>query len=182
MPGDWDADMKGDAVASNDFRRQVWGIWRKDYFPQQPWLGRGFGFRSEWAKPNIYNPTAVDFRQSVEVGNIHNGFFAALDAFGIIGSIFFVIWNVRLLIRTLPIKFVRNDPEGTALRFLALYISVSIISFWIGAANVGTFLPTEFALAGVFLRLRREKRNDPNVATPPMAKGQTRLPPKLATA
>jgi len=41
-----------------------------------------------------------------------------------------------------------------ALRFLALYLTVWIISFWLGAQNIGLFLPQEFLLVAVFLRLR----------------------------
>ena len=47
-------------------------------------------------------------------------------------------------------------PEETGLRFLALCLGGSIICYWLGAPNVGSFLPREFALAGVFLRLRAE--------------------------
>ncbi len=159
MPGDWDVEMKGDANASNDFRRNVWAVWKKDYFPLHPWIGRGFGFRSQWAERSVYKYDPYEDVQMVEVGNIHNGFFAALDTFGIIGTIFFVAWNVRLLIRALKIPFRREDAEGTALRFLALYLAVSIICFWMNAQNVGTFLPQEFALAGVFLRLGGDRKS-----------------------
>ena len=41
-----------------------------------------------------------------------------------------------------------------ALRFLALYLAVAVISYWFGALTVGAFLPQELALAGVFLRLQ----------------------------
>jgi O-antigen ligase len=155
LPGDWDADMAQSAAASNDFRRRVWTIWRTDYFPVQPWFGRGFGFRSEWTKRSIYAyPGAADYRQMVETGNIHNGLFATVDTFGIVGTIFFVVWNVRLFLRTFRVSFRKNRPANTALRFLALYLAVWILSYWFGALNVGLFLPLEFALASVFLRLQ----------------------------
>ena len=87
---------------------------------------------------------------------MHNGLLAGLDTFGIIGTIFFVIWNLRLLGRMFRVAQPREDPDGRALRFLALYLGVSIISYWIGALSVGSFLPQEFALAAVFLRLQGE--------------------------
>jgi hypothetical protein len=154
FPGNWDADMASDARASNDFRKRIWSTWAHDYFPAQPWLGRGFGFKSEWARGSVfrYNPN-WDI-QTVETGNIHNGLFATLDTFGIIGTIFFVIWNLRLLARVVRLPFGKNTPEYTALRFLALYLAVWIVAYWFGALNVGMFLPLEFALAGVFLRLQ----------------------------
>jgi hypothetical protein len=61
---------------------------------------------------------------------------------------------VRVLICTFRASFHRNEPAGFALRFLALFLSVSIVSYWIGALSVGSFLPQQFALAAVFLRLR----------------------------
>jgi hypothetical protein len=155
IPGSWDVEMKSDVVASNDFRARVWAVFRQDYFPLRPLLGRGFGFRSEWTKISVYNPKAMDYVQMVEVGNVHNGFFSSLDAFGIVGTIFFVIWNLRLLARTFQVSFRVQEPADTALRFVGLYLAVSILSYWIGAQSVGTFLPQEFALAGVFLRLQK---------------------------
>jgi len=152
LPGEWDSDMALSAAASNDFRQRIWTLWRKDYFPAQPWLGRGFGFKSDWGK--VSYSKAVDYRQMVETGNIHNGLFAAVDAFGIAGTIFFAIWNLRLLVRTFRVSFRKKYPAGDALRFLALYLAVWIISYWFGAQSVGTFLPQIFAIAGVFLRLQ----------------------------
>ena len=154
LPGQWDADMAGDAQASNNFRKRVWTTWAKEYFPEQPWLGRGFGFKSQWAKGSVYKYNPNWDRQTVETGNIHNGLFATLDTFGIIGTIFFVIWNLRLLVRAVRLPFGKSDPEGMALRFLALYLAVWITCYWFGALSVGTFLPIEFTLAGVFLRLK----------------------------
>jgi hypothetical protein len=161
FPGEWDADMARDAAASNDFRRRIWNLWIEDYFPAQPWFGRGFGFRSEWSKRSIYAyPGAADYRQMVETGNIHNGLFAAVDTFGIIGTIFFIIWNLRLLIRAFGVSFRTKHGGATALRFLALYMAVWIISYWFGAASVGSFLPLQFALAAVFLRLQSDISSD----------------------
>jgi hypothetical protein len=76
---------------------------------------------------------------------------------GILGTLFFVIWNLRLLVRTLQVPFRKDDPNGMVLRFLALYLGVSIISYWIGAQDVGTFLSHELVLAGVFLRLQSDR-------------------------
>jgi O-antigen ligase len=154
FPAHWDADMVSDARASNDFRKRIWSTWAHDYFPVHPLLGRGFGFKSQWAQASVYRYNPNWDLQTVETGNIHNGLFATVDTFGIIGTIFFVVWNLRLLARTLRLPFGKTHPEHMALRFLALYLAVWIISYWFGALNVGTFLPLEFGLAGVFLRLQ----------------------------
>src|SRR5438132_11948790 len=146
LPGKWDPDMAKDAAASNDFRRQTWGIWIHDYFPVHPWLGRGFGFKSNWAKPSAYNPKATDYRAMFEVQDIHNGLFAAVCTFGIVGTIFFVLWNLRILARAFRVSFRSHEAAATALRFLALFLCVSIISYLLGALSVGMFLPQQFAL------------------------------------
>ena len=156
FPGAWDADMANDAAASNDFRITTWTLWGNEFFPKHPILGRGFGFQSEWTKQSIYYGRTTDYRQMVETGNIHNGLLASVDTFGILGTLFFTIWNISLLARALRIPFDRRGKDHFALRFLALYLAVSIASYWIGSSSVGTFLPQEFALAGLFLRLRRD--------------------------
>jgi hypothetical protein len=156
LPGKWDTDMVKDAEASNEFRRRTWTLWAREYFPAHPWLGRGFGFRKEWAKPSAYDPKGIDYRATVEVQNIHNGLFAALDTFGIVGTICFVIWNLRILARAFRVSFRGTDVCGMALRFLALYLVVWIVSYWFGALHVGMFLPQELALAAVFLRLQHD--------------------------
>jgi O-Antigen ligase len=158
LPGKWDTQMELDAASSNDFRKKVWTVFTYEYFPVRPWFGRGFGFRSQAAQPSLYQYNPNWDRDAVEVGNVHNGFLAALDAFGVIGTIFFVAWNLRLLARTLFMDFRIKDPSATTLRFVALSLGVSILSYWIGALNVGSFLPQEFAVAGVFLRLQHTIR------------------------
>jgi hypothetical protein len=155
FPGHWDADMARDAAASNDFRQRVWKLWMNDYFPEHPLIGRGFGFKSEWSKQSVYYGGAIDYERMVETGNLHNGLFAAVDALGITGAIFFILWNLWILRETFRVGF-RKEPEaGTALRFLALYLAVSIITFWFSAQDIGSFLPRQFALIAVFLALRR---------------------------
>ena len=158
LPGNWDADMANDAAASNDFRIQIWSLWADQYFPKQPILGRGFGFQSEWTKTSIYYGKTTDYRQMVETGNIHNGLLASVDTFGLLGTLFFTIWVISLLVRALRVPLERQGGDHLALRFVALYLSVYILSYWIGASSVGTFLPQEFALAGLFLRLRRDAK------------------------
>lgn len=155
LPGQWDTEMKLDASASNEFRERVWTLWRSEYFPVHPWLGRGFGFRSEEASsPAAVNSPEED-KMMVEVGNIHSGFYATVDALGMVGTVFFVLWNLRLLIRILTTRISKRSPAEVSLRFIGLTLGVYILSFWVGAQNLGSFLPQEFALAGVFLALAR---------------------------
>jgi len=83
-----------------------------------------------------------------------------LDTFGIVGTIFFVLWNLRILARTLRVSFQRTDAAGMVLRFLALYLTVWIGSFWLGAQSIGPWLPQQFAVVAVFLRLQESIKAD----------------------
>ncbi len=159
MPGQWDAEMKLDTAASNDYREQVWTVWQREYFPLHPWIGRGFGFRSESAQGSSFQADPSYYKLQVEIGNIHNGFFATLDALGVIGAVFFIAWNLRLLVEIFKVSFKDLRSEANTLRFVALYLGTAIVCYWIGAQNVGAFLPQEFVLAGVLLRLLRETRS-----------------------
>ncbi len=176
VPGKWNAEMERDAAASNEFRQQVWRVFLREYFPHHPLLGRGFGFRSALAQTSVYQYNPYWDRDMVEVGNIHNGFFGALDAMGIVGTVFFILWNLRLLLRTFRVPRHSRDPAATALRFLALYLGVLILFYWMGAYTIGSFLPQEFALAGVFLRLQQTVAGDEE-ETPRISK---RVPTQLA--
>jgi hypothetical protein len=172
VPGKWDVQIAQDAIASNDFRTRIWTIWTREYFPKHPIFGRGFGFQSSWGQWSVYRNDPNADIQMVETGNIHNGLLSTLDCFGIVGTIFFVIWNFRLLARAFRVPFKKNDSEGMALRFLALYLATSIIFYWVGASSVGTFLPQEFALAAVFLRLQQSTSGAPARSAPEQSSGQ----------
>lgn len=176
LPGDWDIDMARDARGSNDFRGKVWTVWWREYFPDHPLLGRGFGFRSEYTTLSIFTPESQDYQRMVEVGNIHNGLFAALDAVGIVGTFFFLVWNVLLLWRTFRVTFDKSNPAGFAFRFLALVLAVSIICYWFGATTLGNFLPLQFALAGIFLSLERSVDSKAAVARSLEMPERTALP------
>ena len=166
LPGQWDTEMAQDANASNDFRRTVWTLWYRQYFPAHPIIGRGFGFSSEWTKQSLQYRSAIDYQQMVETGNIHNGLFAAVDTFGILGAIFFVAWNIGLLVRMLQVSFSREAGDSFALRFLALFLATSILFYWGGATSIGSFVPGEFALVGLFLRLSKDLKPAQKVVAP----------------
>lgn len=182
LPGKWDVDMANDAAASNYFRQAVWTIWGREYFPRQPLLGRGFGFRSDWAKVSVVNQSAYETQQMVETGNIHNGLFSTVDALGLVGTIFFVIWNLRLLRLSFHLPTIRAHPEQMTVRFLGLYLATSILFYWVGAPGIGTFLPKEFAVAAVFLRLQREIASPSSRDESLAQAGEPNLHEELATA
>jgi len=76
------------------------------------------------------------------------------------------------------VPFRQDDPNGIIVRFVALYLTVSIISYWIGAQDVGSFLPREFVMAAVFLRLEQAPDSRPESST---VSSKTRSAEQLAT-
>jgi O-antigen ligase/polysaccharide polymerase Wzy-like membrane protein len=168
IPGSWDIDMKQDSVSSNQWRGEIWSQFLQEYFPRQPWIGRGFGFRSEWAARSVYRYDPEANRQTIEVGNLHNGFLSSLDTFGMVGTFFFIAWNIRLLFRTFQVRLRKDDPAGLALPYLALSFGASIICYWMSAASVGASLGQEFAVASVFLRLLNDRQAREAAAAAPL--------------
>jgi hypothetical protein len=118
----------------------------------------------------------------VETGKNHYGLFATLDAVGIIGTIFFVVWNLRLFARTFRVSFDKQEVGGTALRFLALYLATWIIAYWFGAFTIGSFMPQVFAFAGVFLRLQEMTASEARAHDPDSMRSRDIPDKELATA
>jgi hypothetical protein len=154
VPGHWDVDMARDAANSNEWRTEVWNIWLHDYFPAHPLIGRGFGFASEWATPPRRFDRLDEQRVMVAVGNIHNGLYSTLDCVGVIGTLFFAIWSLGLLIRVFRLPFNPRVSGNTVLWFVALGLGASIICYWLSAQIAGTFVAQQLVASSVFLRLR----------------------------
>jgi hypothetical protein len=154
VPGKWDAAAERDAANSNQWRSEIWDIWLHNYFPVHPWLGRGYGFKSEWAQNSLISHSFDDYRMMIEVGNIHNGLYSALDNVGIIGTIFFFIWSVGQFVRIIKLPFNQRAPGNTVLWFTALGIGASILCYWGGAQTSGDFIAHQFVAVSVLLRLR----------------------------
>lgn len=155
IPGKWDSIAKEDADDSNKWRGEIWDMWMRDYFPQHPWVGRGYGFRSEWGEPSVLHYRPADNRAAIEVGNVHNGLFSALDNVGIVGTIFFIVWSIGVFIRILKLRFDSRLPTNTVMWFMALGIGASIICYWGGAQTSGDFMAHQFIGVSVLLRVQQ---------------------------
>jgi hypothetical protein len=163
LPADWDPEMVADAESSNEFRFKIWNIWASKFFPEHPFLGRGFGFDPSLTGYSSYVSDASDINWDivcVATGSIHNGFFSVIDAMGIVGAVFFIFWQLVLL-RRIVIYLLKEDNSGSnpALRYLALYLFITILSYWMGALNVGAYLVRFFVLASAFNALLLQHRS-----------------------
>ena len=170
VPGvDWDEAAAVDANNSLEFREQVREVWIKQQFVKHPLLGRGFGLHPEdmmATMPYIsdeiggYSETMLSLSKYsrdeafVVSGNLHLGFFSAIDRFGLIGAICFVSWTLVALRRMFAeLVSSRTRAMNPALQWLALYIISFTVAFPFGALKVEEFLPNQLFLCGLFAAL-----------------------------
>lgn len=185
IPGDWDYQVKMDAEGSNDFRLKVWEYFLVHEFPNHMWFGRGLAVPYREILKNLgsttIDPETGQARQVLEdrdyaffvTGNLHNGFLSTLDRFGIVGALFIFLFILVAFMRFLG--FIMKNPPNRgnfALQWIALYGTVSIIGFPMGAPRIDDFLPTIFILLGVFNALKasydRELASQPPAPDKPL--------------
>jgi O-antigen ligase len=188
LPGNWDPDMVQDADASNQFRINIWTAFLKYFFPEHPWIGRGFGFDPSIIGYQNYNSNKGDMNWDitcVATGSLHNGFFSVVDSVGVIGTFFFVAWHIVLIRRVFNYLY-REDKQTSnpAIRYLALYLFLMFFSYWMGALSIGSYLVKQFVIVAAFnsllLRQRELEANcmtEPNPEHPRMASGGGLRPP-----
>jgi len=178
LPGTWDREMVIDAESSNEFRINIWTLWYKKIFWENPLFGRGYGFDPIWAAPD--DPLIQDKNWDLAMiytGLLHNGFLSVLDNVGIVGMVFFVGWNVVVLFRALRYLLYEDSKKSNpALRWLGLMLVLRCLTFWYGAANLGTYLPVQFLLVAVFNMLLLEQRKALNSQVPTRDAPDKKLP------
>ncbi|MHA3771967.1 hypothetical protein ACXR0O_10565 [Verrucomicrobiota bacterium sgz303538] len=158
LPGNWDPQVTVSASSSNDFRWETWSKWREKYFPRAPWIGRGFGFDSRELAVWQFELSAQAIKETLLVGQeLHNGFLSSIDCIGIVGTTFLIAWVLRTLWRIgcylLDPSRHRDEP---ALRWLAFYLTSWTLLYWVGALKLSGFLPAQFVLTSLFVRLLKE--------------------------
>jgi len=170
LPGEWDQQVVESADSSMDFREEVWALWRQIEFPKHPLLGRGFGLTEEQmmaTQPFIVDgginaPRGAYSRNEAFVvsGNIHNGFYSAIDRFGLVGLLCIILWTAVVVRRIWKYLIEsRGKPMNPALQWLGLYIIAITIGFWPGALKIEQFLVTQLFFVGLFWALMGAERN-----------------------
>lgn len=170
VPGaGWDEAASADATGSNEFRYEVWELWRRTEFVKHPLLGRGFGLNYEDMIATLpytseesggYTGTALMLSKYsrneafVVSGNIHHGFYSSIDRFGLVGGLCFLLWTI-FAIRRMFAELItsRTRPMNPALQWLALYVITFSFGFPLGALRVENFLPQQLFLCGLFAAL-----------------------------
>jgi len=154
-------EITEDADNSNAFRIGVWTYWYNNYFFKNWAFGRGFGFDPEFASDaevsNTHNPFWE--KQMIETGSIHNGLISSVDCVGVFGAFFFILWNITVFMRVFRYLYREHrQDDNPALKYLALYLFVSILSYWEGALNIGAYTVRQFLVVAVFNMLLAEQR------------------------
>lgn len=121
LPGDWDPEVKWQAGSTVDWRAELWAYFFKWEFPAQPWFGRGLGFKMDEMGRLSFNPLYYGIGPFVEMRMWHSGLVSALDATGIIGTIFWIATNVGCFIVVMRgLRALNSGPQPPALRFLVM--------------------------------------------------------------
>ena len=170
IPGaGWDEAATADASGSNDFRDEVWDLWRRTEFVKHPVLGRGFALNFEDMIATLpftsdesggYTGEAVMLSKYsrneafVVSGNIHHGLYSTIDRFGLTGCLCLTAWTIVALRRMFKeLISSRTRPMNPALQWLSLYVITFTIGFPLGALRVENFLPQQLFLCGLFATL-----------------------------
>jgi len=104
LPGDWDQEAIDEAKSSNEFRKNIIGVYVKEYMAKSPLVGNGFSINTKefdsWSDmlKNGRNGEDQGYTQAkefIEGKLFHTGWISVYDCVGIIGSLAFVAlgWN-----------------------------------------------------------------------------------------
>ena len=97
LPGDWDPEVTGSTLSSNEFRQKIQQVYINEDLRKSPLLGNGFSYNSdEFQKMNYLAKTqdTVDGYYATKifvVGKMfHTGWISVYDSVGLIGSAAFI--------------------------------------------------------------------------------------------
>jgi len=111
LPGDWDFKAKREADASSEWRGRVKELFYNEYFHQKPLLGAGYHYDPELAKRDTDAYLAIaayqaeigdsyrDVRRFIEQRMPHEGLVHTLLVSGLVGTAFFFIFCLALLLQ-----------------------------------------------------------------------------------
>ena len=110
LPGQWESKAAKEAGASSEWRGKMKKLFYAEYFYKAPWLGVGYHYKSDFAKidQDVYLAIAArqaevgdeyaDVRRFIEQRQPHEGLVHALLVSGSIGTFFFAIFCIAILL------------------------------------------------------------------------------------
>lgn len=147
LPGQWESKAAKEAGASSEWREKMKKLFYAEYFYKAPWLGVGYHYKSDFAKidQDVYLAIAArqaevgdeyaDVRRFIEQRQPHEGLVHALLVSGSIGTFFFTIFCIAILLSIW--SSVVNTPRA----------QISPIQIWC-SAQLFTFTIAFYLLGG----------------------------------
>lgn len=163
LPGDWESSAVGDAMHSTQWRQNIWRVWYNKYFPQHPFLGRGWSYDPREALgaslTGFLKLTQDELSYTfATTGDLHNGPLSAIDAVGTIGMILLLILSVGVLRFTWKsankIGFLNLQPIQ---RWTVIYLTSWLLIFWILDGFFQRFWPPFIVYCALSIRVFSEK-------------------------
>jgi len=132
LPGNWDADAKGDAEGSSEWRFYMWEVvLSTDRYIHNKLLGDGFGFSSEELQimeqaqsggPGFIGASGQE--GFLITGAFHSGPLSAIRYVGVVGLVFYL--TLLVAAATYAWKLIRRS-QGTDYFPLALFVGIPAI-------------------------------------------------------
>ena len=155
LPLEVDPLARADAVASTEWRLQMWKIMAAQ-IPHYFWLGKGYATSSSdlyFAQQSAMRGLAGSFETSLVAGDYHSGPLSVIIPFGIWGVLAFVAFLVAVC-RTLYCNFRFGTPELKLINTLLFsYFLARLASFLFIFGAFDSDLITFCALAGLSVSL-----------------------------
>jgi hypothetical protein len=153
LPGNWSFRAKHEAEGSSEWRRRIQELFFKEYFNQNPLLGKGYHFDPGLAltQTDIYLAVAkkqgqagdeyADVRDFVEMRMPHEGPIHILLVTGVVGSCFFVLYCASLLIYGIGSLWKTRPKEVAPIQIWAVAIILTqVVSFFTVFGDLTNFL------------------------------------------
>lgn len=116
LPGKWDPDVVRSAEASNDFRKNIADIYRREELKKTFWIGNVLSFNQQDVDSLVQTSAIYDredalwnTRAFIARKEFHVGWVSLIDAVGIIGGAAFVIFGLALVYTTAELTFFPLD-------------------------------------------------------------------------
>lgn len=189
LPGDWDSKAVRETEGSSRWREKIKTLFWKEYFPKNPILGVGYHYDPELAKrdTDIYLAIAsrqadsgdeyADVRRFIEQRMPHEGPVHILLVTGLVGTGFFVIFCLGLLIFAFG-NVIKTPPEEIApIQIWAPAILLpQVLGFFLVFGELTYFLMQTCVVSSLLYRFVRLK-----VAMPTFAQAAAKREAPYAT-
>jgi hypothetical protein len=177
LPGNWDPNIVASADASNDFRHNIYRVYKSEYLSKSPWIGNGFtfnpgepeGYEAMARTPGVGDSEYYITKAFIVSKNFHTGWISLYDAVGIIGGLAFVFLNLAIIWAAGRFVFIKNVDIHSQLFPVKVWLFCNLTGGLIGYfATFGSFNQAFISMCGnviILVHLERMQRQDTFTAT-----------------